>query len=163
MKHMVKRLIKGIAALSIALLLAGPAMAAYDKQEANPATQGAKDAYSLLGKSAEDTVEKTRDATEKLSDKTREATQKTSNSIKKANEKVTEGSARAWDAMTQDKVQAGVSGGLAVGLPVAGGAYLLAMTAGMSNPVTAALITGAAVTGLVGHKTAQHYENTHEQ
>ena len=160
MKKLVKRMIKGIAVLSITALISGPALAAMGR---NPAEEGAKDAYSLLGKSAEDAAEKTASAAEAVTEKTSEAAENAVIGIKKSNQKITEGGARAWEAMTQEKVQAGLSGGLAVGLPAGGVTYLVALAAGASNPAVAAIVATAAVGGVVGARTAQHYENTHEQ
>ncbi len=159
MKNTIK---KAFGILLAATLLAGPTMANADDKSDNPAKEGAASAFDLVGKSLSDVGEGLQSGTELLVEKTEEAAQDMNMSFKKTGQKIVETNQQAFETMTQDKVQAGVGGGLAIGLPAGGAAYLVAISAGMTNPVTAAIVTTSLVSTVVGIKTANRYENVHE-
>jgi hypothetical protein len=159
MKNTIK---KALGILLAATLLAGPTMASADDKSDNPVKEGATEAFGIVGKSLSDVGEGLQNSTEFLVDKTEETAENINKNAKKAGQNIVETNKQVFEAMTEEKVQAGVSGGLAVGLPAGGAAYLIAAAAGMSNPITAALVTTSLVSTAVGMKTAQRYENLHE-
>lgn len=158
-----KRTLKAMA-LGLALLIGAPALAAPDKDDEKPAAaEGAETAYGLVGNAFTDGFNLMRQGADKAVEETREVGRQINKGAKKVGEKTVEGARKTYDAVTDEKVQAGVTGGLAVGVPAGGAAYLIAFAAGAANPVIAAAATTAVVGGVVGARTADAYEKSHPE
>jgi len=146
--------------------LAGVALAApmedVKEKSDNPALEGIETTKDMATKAMEDVAEGTVQAAEATVDATVKTAEAMGVGMEKAAKKTVEAGQRAFEAMTQDKVQAGVAGGLVLGVPAGGAAYLIAAAAGASNPLTAGLITMAAVTSVVAAQTARQYEKEHQ-
>jgi len=161
MKSIKKTIVAKLALIMAITLAAGPAFAMIDKSDENPAKEGAKSALEMAGNAAQDTGEAVRQGAQKAGDETVKAGKKVGEATVKAGQKTVETGRKAYEAVTADKVQAGVTGGLVLGVPAAGAGYLIAMAAGATNPITAGLVAGALVGGVAGYKTAENYEKTH--
>lgn len=154
-------------ALMVALFLiaAGPAGASVQKEKPrdNPAAEGAKTAAGLVESATKNTVNLMRQGLEKTVDGTRKAANQVNTGVQKGVKKTVEAGRTTYQAVTDDKVQAGVTGGLVVGVPAGGAAYLIAAAAGAGDPVSIGIIVSGVIGGIAAYQTAETYDKTHPE